>query len=352
MKGLINVLVTGSGSFCGVNIIHSLRHAGGYRIIATDIYPLSAGLFLADRGYVIPKEGPDGRFVEALLQICEKESVQLLIPGFDSELPYIAASRDKFHDLGTKVIVGEPHFIEIANDKLKTQRFLEKEGFPFLRTYELGEQDRALNELNFPIVVKLRGGWGARGFHVVDSEEGLSRALQEVEDMGEIPIIQEYIPDSEGEYTTSVMIASDYEVLGSIVLKRELAKGSSRRIFVDSYPSIRQQVEAIAKSIHTTGPVNIQCRLRDGQVHVLEFNARFSTTNVVRATCGFNEVDILAHNLIFGEKWYIKEYKSAVVVMYQDYVYADPDAYQELELKGSADHIGQLHNAFIRDKVG
>ena len=65
MTASITVVVTGAGSFCGINIIHSLRHAGGYRIIATDIYSLAAGLFLADRAYVVPKEGQDGRYVQA-----------------------------------------------------------------------------------------------------------------------------------------------------------------------------------------------------------------------------------------------------------------------------------------------
>jgi carbamoyl-phosphate synthase large subunit len=351
MKSAVTVLVTGVGSFCGVNIIHSLRHASKYRIVGSDIFDASAGLFLADKAYVVPREGPDGRYIEAILDICRRENVQALIPGFDAELPYLSDARQQFADAGVVPIIGDPHFVRIGSDKLETQRFLEANGFPYLRTYEPEQRDEAITQLGFPLVVKPREAWGARGFKILNTPEALDQAVAEVVEAGWLPILQEYISEEEGEYTNSVMVASDYDILGSICMRRELEKGSSRRIFVDHYPDLRKQVETIARRVHTRGPVNMQCRLRNGQAYVFEFNARFSTTNVVRVVCGFNEVDTLVKNFLTGAKTYISTYEPKVVVMYQDYVYANPIDYKALRDHGFAKRIGQVKNALAGDRL-
>jgi carbamoyl-phosphate synthase large subunit len=341
----VTVLVTGAGSFCGVNIIHSLRHAGGYRIIAADIVALSAGLFLADRAYVIPKEGPDGAYIGALLDICRQEAVQALVPGFDTELPYLSSARAEFAALGVVPVIGDPEFIEIANCKQSTQQFLQGHGFPSLRSYRWEEKGRAIDELGLPLVVKPRQAWGARGFSVVWTKERLEQAVLDVLEAGWQPLVQEYVPDTEGEFTSSVMVATDYDVLGSICMRRELEKGSTRRIFVDRFQELRGQVEAIACALKTRGPVNLQFRVKDGRPYVFEFNARFSTTNVVRAVAGFNEVAVLVRNYLTGEKQRIKDYTPMVAVMYQDYVYAEPGGYEALLERGAGDRIGHLQNA-------
>lgn len=347
----MTVLVTGAGSFCGVNIIHSLSHAGGYRIVAADIASLSAGLFLADRAYVIPKEGPDGTYLDALLKICRKEAVEVLIPGFDTELPYISSARAQFSDIGVVPVIGDQIFVATANCKLTTQQFLQHNQFPSLRSYALEEKVRAVEELGFPLVVKPRQAWGARGFSVVHTMEQMERSLTDILEAGWQPLFQEYVSDQEGEFTSSVMISTDYEVLGSICMRRELEKGSTRRIFVDRFPELRSQVEAIASALHTPGPVNLQFRVKGGRPYVFEFNARFSTTNVVRAVAGFNEVDVLVQNFLTGEKQWIKDYTPLVAVMYQDYVYANLTEYGVLEKEGHGDRIGSVHNALKADRI-
>ena len=319
------VLVTGAGSFCAINIIKSLKAVNQYRIITTDIYPASVGVFRSDAGYLVPQEGEDDRFIKELLKICSKEKVAILIPGFDSELPFILQAKQKFEVQGTRVLIGNERLIDIGNDKLKLAGFLKDSGFPFLKSYPLSEHRAALKELSYPFVVKPKAGWGQRGFHLISSRRDFDYVLGNLKASQDY-MIQEYIDEREGEYSNSVSVALDGDILGCICSRRELVKGDSRKIIIDHYPELREQMIRLARQIGSPGPMNVQCRLKKGKAYIFEINARFSTTNVVRAACGYNEVVLLTEHFLTGKKKYIRQYKKKVALVYLDYVYVDPKA--------------------------
>ena len=76
----------------------SLAHLSlGGPILATDVSGYAAAFHLADRGIVVPPQSDPG-FVDALLEICEREQVRLVVPTHDGELPLLAAARDRFAD--------------------------------------------------------------------------------------------------------------------------------------------------------------------------------------------------------------------------------------------------------------
>jgi len=326
------VLVTGAGSFCAINIIKSLKASGKYRIITADIFPASVGAFRSDAGFLIPREGKDGKFIKALLEICQKEKVAILIPGFDSELPFILQAQQKFEEQGTRVLIGSERLIDIGNDKLKLAAFLKDNNFPFLKSYALFEHRAALKELSYPFVVKPKAGWGQRGFHLISSRRDFDYVLGNLKASKDY-MIQEYIDEREGEYSNSISVALDGDILGCICSRRELVKGDSRKIIIDHYPELREQMLRLARQIGSPGPMNVQCRLKKGKAYVFEINARFSTTNVVRAACGYNEVALLAEHFLTGEKKYIRQYKKKVALVYLDYVYLEPKAIDDFREK-------------------
>ena len=65
--------------------------------------------------------------------------------------------KEKFVEIGTRVIVSDPKFIEVCNDKWKTYQYLKENGFNVPKTYlSLSKVMLALEsgELNYPIIVK------------------------------------------------------------------------------------------------------------------------------------------------------------------------------------------------------
>src|SRR5208282_5917093 len=94
MKKRVNVLIAGvGGGGYGVEIMKALRLSSApYFIIGCDMSGISFGLFLADKGYVIPPaKSPD--YLKVLLKICVKEHIQVLIPGSDQDMKKISDNR-------------------------------------------------------------------------------------------------------------------------------------------------------------------------------------------------------------------------------------------------------------------
>jgi carbamoyl-phosphate synthase large subunit len=61
---------------------------------------------------------------------------------------------------------------------------------------------------------------------------------------------------------------------------------------IDDLPQVRATAEEIALAVRSTGPINVQGRVRDGQLLPFEVNPRFSASTYLRALAGFNEIDV------------------------------------------------------------
>jgi carbamoyl-phosphate synthase large subunit len=60
---------------------------------------------------------------------------------------------------------------------------------------------------------------------------------------------------------------------------------------------LQTTAERIASAIGSRGPINIQARVRNGELIPFEINPRFSASTYLRAMAGFNEVDIFIRHL-------------------------------------------------------
>ena len=68
------------------------------------------------------------------------------------------------------------------------------------------------------------------------------------------------------------------------------------------WPQVRSACEKIAASLSPIAPVNIQCRVVDGDVIPFEINPRFSGTTSLRAMAGYNQPDTLVRRDVFGQE--------------------------------------------------
>ena len=87
-------MVTSAGGPAAVGVIKSLEDFDGqgeHHITATDITADSAGMYMADTGYIVPKS-TDKEFIPAIRKIIEKEKIDVLLPTGNMEI-------DKFESL-------------------------------------------------------------------------------------------------------------------------------------------------------------------------------------------------------------------------------------------------------------
>ena len=132
---------------------------------------------------------------------------------------------------------------------------------------------------------------------------------------GRTALIQEYLPESEGEFTVGVLHLPDGRLAGSVALRRLfhaklsvlmesevgiLSSGYSQGL-IDRFPDVCRQAERIAEALGSRGPINVQARLCEGTLVPFEVNPRFSASTYLRALAGFNELDLYLGHVLRGE---------------------------------------------------
>ena len=292
----MKVLVTGAGALLGQGIIRALRASTlSAEIIAVDPSPLAAGLYWADRAHLVPMANAPN-YLPALRRILERERPDAVLVGTDVELPILSAHADALEDEHeTFIVVSNPRVIEIANDKWRTFEFMRDHGFDHPRSCLPGDEERLIDEVGYPLIVKPRVGARSIGLQMVRDRETLRRAIAAVPNA----VIQECVGTPETEYTAGTMtFGSD---CASIVMRRDLRDGNTYRGFVEVYPELNEIVQRMALALQAFGPANFQFRLDGDKAKVFEINGRYSGTTPLRMHAGFNEVEIALRYLLLGE---------------------------------------------------
>jgi carbamoyl-phosphate synthase large subunit len=322
------VCVTGvGGGGFGEQILKALRCAqNSYRIVAADMTEQSSGFSLAHIAAALPAAcAPD--YVDSLLDLCGKNHVQAVFPGSEPELFVLAGHAARFREAGILLPVCPPDVLTLCADKAALFTRLKSSGFhvPWFARI------RALADLEalpvFPLVFKPTtvSGGSADVFIVQDSMEAEAFGAYLLRYRGEF-VAQEYVGTAEDEYSVGVLRDMEGNFMGSVALHRTLKPALSRRIKVPNrtgraelgdylvissgisqgtlgvYPEICEPCAEIARSLGSTGPINVQCRCAGGKVHVMEINPRFSGTTSIRAMGGFNEPDMLLRRHLKGEE--------------------------------------------------
>ncbi len=302
------IAVTGVGGGVGQAILRALRLASSdLRILGLDMNSRSAGLYLADVGDVLPPcSAPN--YVERLLEIMTRESISVLIPGSDPELPVLTRARAEIESAGIRILVGASDPVDICRDKLLSSRFFRERGFPFVRTVPMADAVRLGDEVGYPLVVKPIDGSASRGVAILFSRAELEPYLAQsryIAQEGAFPpswsrrtggltaesIYREGALLQEEEISIQVVYDHVGEHLGTFTSVNQLQSGVP--MFVDPLriPQVESVVEQMADALRDrglVGPINFQCRLTEEGPRVFEINPRFTGITGVRAAMGFN----------------------------------------------------------------
>ena len=111
----VNVLITAAGNVFMPGTMACIKNNGerNIRLIGADMNSDPSILEMCDVVYQVPR-GDDPRYIDALLDICEKEKVEILLPIMSVELNDLAKNRERFAAIGTKVAVSDTEPLLIA----------------------------------------------------------------------------------------------------------------------------------------------------------------------------------------------------------------------------------------------
>lgn len=174
MKDL-TVLVTACGAEFMPGLANCLKDNGerAIKIVGTDKQNDGTMLQIVDVFYQVPSV-QDPNYVDALLDICKKESVDVLLPFMSAELLALIKRQSEFEKIGTKVSVSDPKSVEITTNKYKFYEFLKNNGIntpKYAKVSKWSELRQACFECGYPkngVCVKATELNGSRGIRVIN----------------------------------------------------------------------------------------------------------------------------------------------------------------------------------------
>ncbi|HEV3022159.1 MAG TPA: ATP-grasp domain-containing protein, partial [Pirellulales bacterium] len=284
MTGTFNVLVVSGGSFQGQALLKGLAASAQVRSVLADCFDQTVGGYLAHRAYTVPRVADEGEFIAALLAICARERIEVVFPSTDIELAALAANRTAFDDLGIRVAVSAPAWLEVVADKRRLYTFLAENGFPVLPLAVPWSPDAA-----FPLLGKPRQGWGGRGHVRVHSPTEWLALDREALRSGYV--WQPYL-DGADEYSVDFAIDFQGRLSALSIRKRVRTVGGFAVIAAadDDAQSaaLAQRLAALTVARGGCGIFNVQVLSHRGRRYVSDVNARIGTSAVFAFEEGIN----------------------------------------------------------------
>lgn len=325
----IIILVTGTGAGVGQSIIKAIKLSKiNTKIIAADNSYLAAGMYRADKAYLVPLAKEEG-FVEKIIEICRKEKVDLILVGTDVELLTFAINKEKIESSTTaKLIISDPETISIADDKWKTTQFLKDNGFPFPKSALMENLDEFIKEVGFPFIIKPKIGARSIGFNIINNENELRNKITKIES----PIMQEYLSTEDDEYTCSSLFIGG-RCYGVLSMKRWLRNGDTYKAIIKNDLELESFVEEVGKKLNINGPCNFQLRKTKDGPKIFEINCRFSGTTGACSFVGFNVINALLHKIFFNKDPKRLSFKETYMFRYWNEMFVDEKYIKSLENK-------------------
>ena len=250
--------MTGAGGPAAIAAMKSLRAEPSVELLAADIDPWAAGLYLVppEMRTIIPAgAAPD--FEEALLTRCLTLDVDIVVPTVDAELRPLAYAREKFAASGIALLLANAATLEVILDKLSLARQC-ADVVRVPRT-ELFGPDVDPASWTYPAVVKPRTGSGSRGIVIVGSAAELA-AL----DRSPSLLVQDFLPGE--EYSVDVLAGADGHVIAAVPrIRARVDSGVSVGGRTMHDPGIERFGRAVARATGITFVANVQCKRDRGR---------------------------------------------------------------------------------------
>jgi carbamoyl-phosphate synthase large subunit len=248
-----------------VDIVSAFGRAGA-TTVAADLDPLAPALFHADHRALVPAVRDPG-YVAALAALVSEHDVRLVVPLTDLDQEIVSAAREALAP--ALVLAPGPEVCRTMGDKYLAHLFFDANGIPSPRTWLPGDVP---DDVRYPVLVKVREGFGSRHIYGADDPEQLAFYLRltPVDSMVQERCLGE-------EFSIDVLCDVDGRCLNAIPRSMIQSKGGESikgRSLADQ--ELIEHGARVAETVGIVGPANVQCfREPDGGLPVTDVNPRF-----------------------------------------------------------------------------
>jgi carbamoyl-phosphate synthase large subunit len=285
------ILVTASGAPGAARLLRALRENGerDVRLVGVDMSERAIGRQICDAFHLVPP-GSDPAFADTLLELVERERVDVVFPESSHDLQHLAARRG---DFPVPVLVSGPETVRRANDKAEYYELMHRIGVrapEFRRVTGAAGVDEAARELGYPdrpVCFKPVFSSGSRGFRILDPSVDrahqllyerpgavamrLEEAVELLPDAGADLLVMELATG--GERTIDGIADGRRVVLGHAKTREGMRAGLAMYFVTLDAPELDEIADRIVEELEIEWFFNIQLV---GE-HVIEVNPRIST---------------------------------------------------------------------------
>jgi carbamoyl-phosphate synthase large subunit len=250
------------------------------KVIAGDMNKNAVTRFFADGFWQMPKISEDN--FEQIVEYCEAEGINCVLPTRDGELEFWARNAKKFKSVGIHIIISAVESIELTLDKLKFSNNCIAQGIPVIKSF----LDIANESNSCSWVVKERFGAGSKSIGLKLTKDNALKHAKELLN----PIFQPYIEGA--EISIDAYLTLEGKVKGISLRYREtVVDGESQvtRTFRD--PDLEDSMRLILENLRLNGPVVMQAIIDENKnIHLIECNARFGGASTAGIAVGVDSL--------------------------------------------------------------
>lgn len=231
----------------------------------------------------------------------------LSTPLFDGTLKIASLNKEKWSRY-LKVCVNDKEIFEAAFDNNQVMRVCMEHNIPCpLTLFNVSDINDVINgEIQFPIIIKPRSMYGARGFHILRTKKEFVEYVHEKKLNLFDYVIQEFIPEGSKVAGANIFIdhtgsiKSSYLYVCEHIYPETGGSSTLNAIYEDS--EIKESCEKLVKLMKLKGLVGVDLMIdsRDGRGKIIEINVRPVHGIALGFECGVNHAQQLLEDQ-FGE---------------------------------------------------
>ncbi len=280
-----------------VELIQAFRQAAlvldeNVMIYGEDIDDTAPALAFCDKRITVCRI-KDADYINMLLDACQKERIDLIIPTIDTNLLVLSENKERFESISSKVLVSDPSMIRICRDKNLTSQYFMECGLKAPMTVN----DWKKYHSGYPAFIKPKDGSSSIDAYKVENIEGLKSLSSQIDDY----IIQPFIDGT--EYTVDIF--ADFNGKPIFIVPRvrlAVRAGEVLKTQIDLDSKIIDECKKLIDVFKPCGPMTVQLiRDKRGDDYYIEINPRFGGGVPLSMKAGARSAEIL-FKLLNGTK--------------------------------------------------
>lgn len=291
----MNLLILSAGTRNKIIQYFKKEVGSSGRVIATDMSRLAPAVYEADKFYQVPRMTDIG-YIDVIIDICKKEKIDGILTLIDPELSLLAQHKNRFSELGVKVIGSSYELCERALDKMKMFNWLTSHGYKCAKSYTDKEKfydDVKDGLITYPVFVKPVRGSASIAISKVFDRETVELLFAHNDNL----MIQEFLNGQEIGADVYIDMVSN-EVVSIFTKKKLLMRaGETDKSVSFKDPKLFDFIEKFVNESGWSGQIDIDIFDINGDYYISEVNPRFGGGYPHAYEAGCNHMSLILNNL-------------------------------------------------------